>query len=55
MEDNCDDATLLQMLHEATVVYGSVTGWTKVPWPVCKKVLKGHGKLLRELDALYVG
>jgi hypothetical protein len=50
-----DDAEVQELLQEAARVYGTVSGWTKGPGPHKKCVLKGHTKLLRELDALYAG
>lgn len=49
-----DDAQLHAWLKEATQVYGKVSGWTKHPGAHRPRVLKGHRKLGRELDALYV-
>jgi hypothetical protein len=50
-----DDAMVQQVLQEAAQVYGGVSGWTKAPQGPRKRVLKGHSRLLRELDALFVG
>ena len=49
------DHLMLQcMLHAATHAYAMVSGWSKTPGPRRERILPGHLKLRRELDALFV-
>ena len=48
------DGKLHAWLKEATQVFGKVSGWTKHLGAYKPRMLKGHRKLGRELDALYV-
>ena len=48
------DEQLHAHLKEATNVYGSVSGWSKPTAEHRRRLLPGHRKLGRDLDALYV-
>ena len=48
-----DHTELQRLMQEATSAYASVAGWSKQADVRRPRVLPGHHKLRRELDALY--